>query len=140
METLVENDEVRGVIVENKSGRREVLAKCVIDVSGEGDLAARAGASFEVGRVGDHTIETYSYKKDKLTEPVTIMMRVGDVDLLRYTEYQRKEKELVPRKLDVQLLQAKLKERGTNLSGGVFERIQEMYPDQNLSYKPLSFE
>jgi len=45
-ETIVENDTVRGVIVENKSGR-QVLAACIIvDASGDADVAARAGAPF----------------------------------------------------------------------------------------------
>jgi len=32
-----------GVIVENKSGRSAMLAKVIIDASGDGDVAARAG-------------------------------------------------------------------------------------------------
>ena len=34
---------VRGAIVESKSGREAVLAKVVVDCSGDGDAAARAG-------------------------------------------------------------------------------------------------
>ena len=37
---------VQGVIVENKSGRQALLARVVVDASGDGDVAARAGASF----------------------------------------------------------------------------------------------
>jgi len=37
---------VRGIVVENKSGRQAILAGVTIDASGDADIAARAGASF----------------------------------------------------------------------------------------------
>jgi len=43
---VVEAGSVRGAIVENKSGRQALLAKVVIDASGDGDVAARAGVPF----------------------------------------------------------------------------------------------
>jgi 2-polyprenyl-6-methoxyphenol hydroxylase-like FAD-dependent oxidoreductase len=43
---IVDDGAVRGVIVENKSGRQALLARMVIDCSGDGDVAARAGAPF----------------------------------------------------------------------------------------------
>ena len=45
-DTVVENDTVRGVIVENKSGRQFLAARIIVDASGDGDVAARAGAPF----------------------------------------------------------------------------------------------
>ncbi len=45
-DTIVDAGAVRGVIVENKSGRQALMAKVVIDASGDGDVAARAGAEF----------------------------------------------------------------------------------------------
>ena len=45
-DSIVEGDTLRGVIVENKSGRQAYLAKVVVDASGDGDVAARAGAEF----------------------------------------------------------------------------------------------
>ncbi len=38
-----------GVIMENKSGRSALLAKVIIDASGDGDVAAWAGVPFEYG-------------------------------------------------------------------------------------------
>jgi hypothetical protein len=38
-----------GVIVENKSGRSALLAKMIIDTTGDGDVASRAGVPYEVG-------------------------------------------------------------------------------------------
>ncbi len=46
---IVEAGGLRGVIVESKSGRQAILAKLVIDATGDGDIAARAGAPYEKG-------------------------------------------------------------------------------------------
>jgi len=43
---VMDGDKVTGVIVENKSGRQAVMAKVVVDASGDGDVAARAGCDF----------------------------------------------------------------------------------------------
>ena len=43
---IVEDSVLRGVIVENKSGRQALMAKVVVDASGDGDVAARAGAPY----------------------------------------------------------------------------------------------
>jgi 2-polyprenyl-6-methoxyphenol hydroxylase-like FAD-dependent oxidoreductase len=45
-ETIRKDDKVEGVIIEGKSGREAILAKAVIDATGDGDVAARAGAGF----------------------------------------------------------------------------------------------
>lgn len=41
---VLEGNAVRGVVFESKAGRRAVLAKQVVDATGDGDLFARAGA------------------------------------------------------------------------------------------------
>lgn len=41
---VLDGDELRGVIIESKSGRHAVLGKRVIDASGDADVAYRAGA------------------------------------------------------------------------------------------------
>jgi hypothetical protein len=60
---------VRGVIVENKSGREAILARVVIDCTGDGDVAARAGVPFYVGR-----------EKDGLCQAMTLMFQVEDAN------------------------------------------------------------
>ena len=45
-DAIVEDGAVRGAIVENKSGRQALLARVVVDASGDADVAARAGAGF----------------------------------------------------------------------------------------------
>jgi hypothetical protein len=48
-DAIVENGEIRGVIVESKSGRNAILAKVVVDCSGDADVAFRAGVPTEKG-------------------------------------------------------------------------------------------
>jgi hypothetical protein len=49
-----------GVIIESKSGRLAILAKVIIDATGDGDMAVAAGASFEKGRVEDGLMQNMS--------------------------------------------------------------------------------
>jgi len=44
VQPIVEKGAIRGVITESKSGREAVLAKRVVDATGDADMAARAGA------------------------------------------------------------------------------------------------
>lgn len=46
VDVLKEGDKVQGVVVENTSGRMAVMGKVVIEASGEGDLAVRAGVPY----------------------------------------------------------------------------------------------
>jgi hypothetical protein len=47
VDVVKEGDAVKGVIVENTSGRQVVYGKVVIDCTGEGDISVRAGAPYE---------------------------------------------------------------------------------------------
>jgi len=44
---LAEGRSVAAIVVENKSGRQAIRGKLYVDATGDGDLAARAGARFE---------------------------------------------------------------------------------------------
>lgn len=44
---LVEAGTAKGVIFESKAGRQAILAKVVVDTTGDGDMFARAGADFD---------------------------------------------------------------------------------------------
>ena len=48
-DTIVENGKVKGVIIESKAGREVILAKTVIDCTGDGDVAFRAGVECNKG-------------------------------------------------------------------------------------------
>ena len=66
---IMEEKRVKGVIVENKSGRQAIFAKIVIDCTGDGDIAARAGAAYRKGR-----------EEDGAMQPVSLMFKIGGVD------------------------------------------------------------
>ncbi|MCC6174248.1 MAG: FAD-dependent oxidoreductase [Chloroflexi bacterium] len=49
VDAIVEDGTVRGAIFQTKSGRQAILAKVLVDSSGDGDVFASAGAPFELG-------------------------------------------------------------------------------------------
>lgn len=57
VDTLREGDRIRGVVVENKSGRQHIEADVTIDCSGDGDVAARGGVKWEKGRTADGLVQ-----------------------------------------------------------------------------------
>lgn len=46
VDTIMEDDMIKGVITESKAGRQAILAKRVIDATGDADVAFRAGAPY----------------------------------------------------------------------------------------------
>ena len=50
---VMAGDAVDGLVVVNKAGRQVIRAKCVVDASGDADIAAFAGAPFEMTAVED---------------------------------------------------------------------------------------
>ena len=46
VDVVMEGDTIKGVITESKSGRQAILAKRVIDATGDADIAFRAGAPY----------------------------------------------------------------------------------------------
>jgi len=48
-DAIVENNEIKGVFIESKAGREAILAKVVVDCSGDADVAFRAGVPCEKG-------------------------------------------------------------------------------------------
>lgn len=49
VDSLVENNTIKGVLIENKGGRQAIMAKRVLDCTGDGDVCASANVPFEVG-------------------------------------------------------------------------------------------
>ncbi|UCF96082.1 MAG: FAD-dependent oxidoreductase [Spirochaetaceae bacterium] len=45
-EVIADDNALKGIIIENKSGRQAIFAKVIIDASGDGDVAFRAGVPF----------------------------------------------------------------------------------------------
>ena len=73
VDSIVRNGAAVGVVVESKSGRQALLAKRVVDASGDGDAAAFAGAEFAVGR-----------DPDGHTQACSLEFRLGGVDFDTY--------------------------------------------------------
>ena len=48
-DVIVEDNVIKGVIVHNRSGKQAILAKVVVDCTGDGAVSAYAGVPFEVG-------------------------------------------------------------------------------------------
>lgn len=46
---IMEGNQVKGVLIENKSGRQAVFAKRIVDCTGDADIMAYANAPFETG-------------------------------------------------------------------------------------------
>lgn len=78
VDSINDGDQIKGVIVENKSGRGAILADAVVDATGDGDVAARAGAPFAIGR-----------EEDEKTQPMTLMFHIGGVDIEAFMRYRR---------------------------------------------------
>lgn len=69
VDAICEGNKVLGATVVNKSGMTDIFAKITIDATGDGDIAAHAGAEFILGRESDHKMQ-----------PATLMFKVGGVD------------------------------------------------------------
>lgn len=50
VDAIMDGDTIRGAVFESKSGRQAILAKMVIDATGDGDVFAAAGAAHETRR------------------------------------------------------------------------------------------
>jgi hypothetical protein len=64
------------VVLETKSGPVVVSAKVTVDCTGDGDVAAAAGAPFEIGRASDG-----------LVQPMTLMFRMVGYDAEAFGRY-----------------------------------------------------
>lgn len=72
VDAICDGDKVLGASVVNKSGKIDIFATVTIDATGDGDIAARAGAEFVLGRENDNKMQ-----------PSTLMFKVGGVDYER---------------------------------------------------------
>ena len=68
-DAICDGDKILGATVINKSGKTDIYAKITIDATGDGDIAARSGAKFVLGRESDNKMQ-----------PATLMFKIGGVD------------------------------------------------------------
>lgn len=70
-DVIMDGDTVKGVIIESKRGREAILAKTVVDCTGDGDIAYRAGAEMLYGN------------EKGIAQPPTLMFSMRGVDSLK---------------------------------------------------------
>ena len=88
---MVEDNCIRGVIIETKSGRQAIRAKRVIDCTGDADVCAAAGAGFETGINGKPWTQgvTLNALLAGLDAPATYLPGVFRRSAGTYPMYQR---------------------------------------------------
>ena len=79
---IVEDGQVKGVIFESKEGRQVVLAKVVIDATGDGDLFRQVGTPYR--RLADSNCRCST---------TALVWRMGGVDHERFYEWQKQNPE-----------------------------------------------
>lgn len=82
--------EVRGAIFESKSGRQAILARVVIDATGDGDVFALAGAAHDTDTFPADTREEFDFVvAPNIHDRMTLSSRWGGVDMERYLAFRR---------------------------------------------------
>lgn len=76
-DAVVKDGRAVGVMVQNKTGRHEIMADRIIDCTGDGDFAAKAGCKFEVGD-----------EENGFCQPVTLMFTIGGVNYDKVREFR----------------------------------------------------
>jgi len=74
----VQDGGLKGVVFETKSGPIVIRAHTIVDCTGDGDVAARAGARYEIGR-----------EQDGLVQPMTLMFRMVEFQRAAFAAYVR---------------------------------------------------
>lgn len=77
-ELVIDGGAVRGIVLDNLRERVEVHCKIIIDATGDGDIAAAAGASYDVGSPDDGRCQ-----------PMSLYFMIAGVDLDRTLAYAR---------------------------------------------------
>ena len=73
---VIGSGRVEGVVFQTKSGPIAIRAGAVVDCTGDGDVAAYAGAPFEIGREPDGAVQ-----------PMTLMFRMVEFDRRAFDRY-----------------------------------------------------
>ena len=72
---IMEEDTIKGVIVEGKGGRQAVLSKIVIDCTADGDLAASVGVPFILG------------SENSDMQPVSMYFKMNQVKMKKFAKW-----------------------------------------------------
>lgn len=80
---ILENKYVKGVFVENKSGRQAVKAAVTVDASGEADVARRAGAPIIYPKASNWDMDTHA------PSGMGLFFALGNVNWQAYEAYEK---------------------------------------------------
>ena len=108
-DTIVEEGRIKGVIIESKAGREAILAKTVIDCTGDGDVAFRAG------------VECHKGDEKGGMQPPTLMYCLKGVDVQRLRDAITEE----PEKFDMDVMPHEQFRKGKFITVGLRGRINE---------------
>ncbi len=79
---IVEDNIIKGIIFESKSGRQAILGKIIIDGTGDGDLLPSAGAEFD------------AYLDPKIrSSMLALVFRIGNCDYQKLCDFREAEPE-----------------------------------------------
>ena len=79
---IVDGNTVKGVFIENKSGRQALLAKVVIDCTGDGDLLQPAGAECDTRMIPGLRIAAFAFP-----------FWIGNIDMRKVEEFRATQPE-----------------------------------------------
>ena len=77
-DAITTDDKVRGIVVENKTGRSAYYGKCIVDCTADADICAWSGAE-------------YDQLPTEELHPVTLITKLAGVDKQRVLDYYYKE-------------------------------------------------
>lgn len=75
-DVMIDQNTLKGVVFETKSGPLVIQARVIIDCTGDGDIAAYCKIPFEIGRQEDH-----------LVQPMTLIFRMAEFNHKNFESY-----------------------------------------------------
>ncbi|MFA9478958.1 FAD-dependent oxidoreductase [Phycisphaerales bacterium AB-hyl4] len=115
-----QNGKLTHIVTESKSGREAFAASCFIDCTGDGDLAAQAGCSYDFGRFDAKS------STPPACQPMTLMAMITGVDRDAIRPFYDRQQYT---KLEVkQAMRAEFDRAGVNPSYS-HPTLFEVYPD-----------
>ena len=111
VDPIMDGRRIRGVVIQNKSGRQAILARAVVDTTGDADIAAAAGAEYVKGR-----------EHDAKMRPMSVLFRLGGVDVRRAVESCRQHPERYTADPNFHILEP---DRGLVRMSGFFDVVEK---------------
>ncbi|MBL4702198.1 MAG: FAD-dependent oxidoreductase [Phycisphaeraceae bacterium] len=88
-DAIVEENTIKGLVIESKSGRESLLARTVVDSTGDADIAFLSGAPVNTPQSqGSHQLQSLCF-------------RLGNVDIDAFVNYFREHPDEYPDQMDV---------------------------------------